>query len=81
MVKENGIKAFSWGKSYSIYQHNIPSTAACSFCFLNCCIAGLFVTEGAESELLASPLARLMLNSSSEPIEPDVNLEKERLIT
>ena len=52
---------------------NIPSIAACSFCFLNCCRAGLLVTDGAESELLASPFA--MLKSSSEPIDPDVNLE------
>ena len=37
-------------------------------------MAGLFVNEGAESELLASPFA--MLNSSSEPIDPDVNLEQ-----
>lgn len=29
--------------------------------------------DGAESELLASPFA--MLKSSSEPMEPDVNLE------
>lgn len=38
-------------------------------------MAGLFVNDGAESELLASPFA--ILNSSSEPIEPDVNLDKE----
>lgn len=56
---------------------SLPSTAACSFCRLNCCNAGLWVTEGAESELLASPLA--MLNSSSDPIEPVVNLRDERL--
>ena len=35
-------------------------------------MAGL-VIEGAESELLASPLA--IINSSSEPIDPDVNLK------
>lgn len=62
--------------SFTIITWPIPSTAACSFCFLNCCRAGLFVTDGAESELLASPFA--MLNSSSEPIEPDVNLEKKQ---
>lgn len=32
--------------------------------------------EGAESELLASPFA--MWKSSSEPIEPDVNLKYRR---
>lgn len=53
----------------------LPSTAACSFCFLNCCMAGL-VIEGAESELLASPLA--IINSSSEPIDPDVNLKRRK---
>ena len=38
-------------------------------------MAGLCVADGAESELLASPFA--ILNSSSEPIEPDVSLDKE----
>ena len=38
-------------------------------------MAGL-VIEGAESELLASPLA--IINSSSEPIDPDVNLKRRK---